>query len=99
MGCRQRAAAAELLRIVAVGEGAGHSLRADPARRLPGRGAHLHRDPACFALAQRRRAFARALRTPGVPDTGELAEHINASSAASGHPAGRGSASKVGRPT
>ncbi|MGW4463373.1 YlxR family protein [Micromonospora sp. NPDC004704] len=91
MGCRKRASAVDLLRIVAVGDGVGYNLRPDPARRLPGRGAHLHFDSACFALALRRRAFGRALRIPGVPDTGALAEHIDASTTTSGHPAGRGS--------
>jgi predicted RNA-binding protein YlxR (DUF448 family) len=36
----------------------------DPARRQPGRGAHLHRDLACLDLAERRKAFPRALRLP-----------------------------------
>ena len=40
----------------------------DPARRLPGRGAHLHRDLACLDLAERRKAFPRALRLPGPLD-------------------------------
>jgi predicted RNA-binding protein YlxR (DUF448 family) len=48
----------------------------DPARRRPGRGAHLHPDPACLALAERRRAFGRALRLTGVLDTGPLAEAV-----------------------
>ena len=34
----------------------------DPGGTAPGRGAHLHPTPDCFALAERRRAFARALR-------------------------------------
>jgi len=34
----------------------------DVRRRLPGRGAHLHPDPDCLALALRRRALPRALR-------------------------------------
>nr|WP_232521055.1 YlxR family protein [Micromonospora phaseoli] len=68
--------ASELLRIVAVGDGAGLSLRVDPARSLPGRGANLHPDPACFAQAARRRAFGRALRVAGVPDDGALAEYL-----------------------
>jgi hypothetical protein len=74
IGCRERAPANELLRFVA----AGLELRPDPGRRLPGRGAHLHPGPACFALAERRRAFGRALRLTGVPDTGPLAEHVRA---------------------
>jgi predicted RNA-binding protein YlxR (DUF448 family) len=36
----------------------------DPAHRLPGRGAHLHPDAACLDLAERRKAFPRALRVP-----------------------------------
>jgi predicted RNA-binding protein YlxR (DUF448 family) len=58
----------ELLRVV-VADGA---LVPDPARRLPGRGAHLHPDPACLAQAERRRAFPRALRAPAPLDTTAL---------------------------
>ena len=78
VGCRSRAPACDLLRFVAVGTGDELRLQPDPSRRLPGRGAHLHPDPACFALAERRRAFGRALRLTGVADTGLLAEHIRA---------------------
>ncbi|WP_025619188.1 YlxR family protein [Salinispora cortesiana] len=99
VGCRSRASTKELLRVVAVGDGAGHSLRPDPARRLPGRGAHVHPDPACFAQAVRRRAFGRALRLTGVPDYGELAKHIDAPTTTSGQPDRTRVASKVGRPT
>jgi predicted RNA-binding protein YlxR (DUF448 family) len=81
-----------LLRVVAVARGidqSGHELVAvepDPARIRSGRGAHLHPDPACLALAERRRAFGRALRITGVVDTGPL----NALFASdSGQPAGR----------
>ena len=76
VGCRLRAPASELIRFVAAGTGDDLRLLPDPSRRLPGRGAHLHPDPACFALAERRRAFGRALRLSGVADTGLLAEHI-----------------------
>jgi len=66
-----------LLRFVAIDRGADHfSVVPDPARRRPGRGAHLHPDPACLALAERRRAFGRALRIAGVPDTGPVAEAL-----------------------
>nr|WP_221378645.1 YlxR family protein [Actinoplanes polyasparticus] len=78
VGCRKRTPAAELIRFVAAGSGVDLRLQPDPGRRLPGRGAHLHPDPACFALAERRRAFGRALRLTGVADTGLLAEHIRA---------------------
>nr|WP_250028298.1 YlxR family protein [Actinoplanes maris] len=76
VGCRKRAPATELVRFVVAGSGVDLRLQPDPGRRLPGRGAHLHPDPACFALAERRRAFGRALRLTGVADTGLLAEHI-----------------------
>jgi predicted RNA-binding protein YlxR (DUF448 family) len=67
-----------LLRIVAIEyEAERFSLVPDPARRRPGRGAHLHPDPACLALAERRRAFGRALRVTGVIDTGPLAEAVS----------------------
>jgi hypothetical protein len=71
-----------LLRVTAVAEadeaGSGRvSIVADPRRRAPGRGAHLHPTPACLALAERRRAFGRALRVTGVCDTGPLTEAIH----------------------
>jgi uncharacterized protein len=84
VGCRSRAPATELVRFVAVAAGDDLRLQPDPSRHLPGRGAHLHPDPACFALAERRRAFGRALRVTGVADTGPLAEHIRAASVPSG---------------
>ena len=34
----------------------------DPGGTAPGRGAHLHPTLECFELAERKRAFARALR-------------------------------------
>ncbi len=64
VGCRERAAHAALLRVVAVGD----RLVPDPRRALPGRGAHLHPDPACLDLAEKRRAFPRALRLAGPLD-------------------------------
>ncbi|MFI7600696.1 YlxR family protein [Actinoplanes sp. NPDC049681] len=76
IGCRSRVPTSQLLRFVAVRDGDDLRLQPDPGRRLPGRGAHLHPDPACFAQAERRRAFGRALRLTGVADTGLLAEHI-----------------------
>ncbi|WP_189168772.1 YlxR family protein [Pilimelia anulata] len=76
VGCRGRAPATQLVRVVARAAGAGWSVQPDPGRRLSGRGAHLHPDPACLVLAERRRALGRALRLPGVPDTGPLAEHL-----------------------
>jgi uncharacterized protein len=64
VGCRERTAKSELLRVVAV-DGV---LTPDPAGRLPGRGASVHPDPRCVDLAERRRAFPRALRLAGPLD-------------------------------
>jgi len=65
-----------LLRVVAVPDAGVISLVPDPRHRLLGRGAYLHRDPACLAKAERRRAFGRALRVDGILDTGALAAYV-----------------------
>ncbi|UYP20974.1 YlxR family protein [Rhodococcus sp. Z13] len=73
IGCRQRTLAADLLRVVArKQEPSGFAVVPDPDRRLPGRGAWLHPSPECLGLAVRRRAFGRALRVTGNPDTAAL---------------------------
>jgi len=59
IGCRHLDEQSALVRHVQV-DGV---LTRDERRRLPGRGCWLHPDPACAALALRRKAFARALRT------------------------------------
>ena len=46
----------------------------DAAGNLPGRGAWLHPDQQCLREAIRRRAFARALRITGTPDTTAVVE-------------------------
>ena len=80
VGCRSRADKSDLLRVVAVEAGAGlNAARVavpDPRGRLPGRGAYVHRDPGCLDLAERRRAFPRALRVPGPLDTGAVRQWI-----------------------
>jgi uncharacterized protein len=58
VGCRRSEDKDALLRFVAR-DGA---LEPDPAARLPGRGAYLHRDESCWRAAVRRGAFRRALR-------------------------------------
>jgi len=59
VGCRQRAAKTELLRIARTPEG----VRADPVGSAPGRGAYIHRDAGCVGAALRKGGLARALRT------------------------------------
>jgi hypothetical protein len=39
----------------------------DPTGRASGRGAYLHRDPACVELAHRRGGLARALKATVPP--------------------------------
>lgn len=65
VGCRTKAAASGLLRVVAV----DGILVPDPRRRYPGRGAWVHPDVGCLRLAELRRAFPRALRAAGALDT------------------------------
>jgi predicted RNA-binding protein YlxR (DUF448 family) len=72
VGCGASAPKRDLLRFVAR-DGA---LVADPAQTAPGRGAYLHRDPACWERARRRGAFARALRAPAAPPPG-LPAHLH----------------------
>lgn len=64
IGCRERAAKRELLRVT-LGADDGAAVVPDPDGTAPGRGAHLHPTPECLTLAERRRAFARALRYEG----------------------------------
>jgi len=66
----------ELIRLVVVVDHTGATtgdtevlLTPDLRRSAPGRGAHLHPTTACLDLAERRRAFGRALRVEGGVDT------------------------------
>jgi hypothetical protein len=77
VGCRERGAQDLLLRVVAVPTDPGaYGVRPDPRRRLPGRGAYVHPRPACLALAEKRRAFPRALRLQGPLDLGPLRDTL-----------------------
>ena len=75
VGCRVRDRKPALLRVVVV-DGA---LAVDLAGRLPGRGAHVHPDQACVDLADKRRAFPRALRVAGPLDAAPVREHLQSS--------------------
>lgn len=77
VGCRIRAHQSVLLRVVASENGGVWSAVPDPRRRLGGRGAWVHPDgAACLDLAERRRAFPRALRLSGPLDTAALREYV-----------------------
>ncbi|MCV7379640.1 YlxR family protein [Mycobacterium alsense] len=79
VGCRKRGLAAELLRVVAVSTGNGeYAVIVDSRSNLPGRGAWLHPEPRCVQQAIRRRAFTKALRIAGSPDTSAVVEHLQA---------------------
>jgi len=78
VGCRNRVAASDLLRIVVEESSGGETRRLIPDLRggMPGRGAHVHPDPDCLALAERRRAFGRALRAEGPLDLTLVREQV-----------------------
>ncbi|WP_119295952.1 YlxR family protein [Streptomyces sp. YIM 130001] len=72
VGCRERAAKRDLLRIVAI-EGV---CVPDPRGTLPGRGAYVHPALVCLDLAVRRRAFSRAFRVRSPLDTADLNRYV-----------------------
>ena len=78
IGCRARASWAVLLRVVAAEVGDEIVVVPDPHHRLAGRGAWLHPDLSCLDLAERRRAFPRALRRDGPLDAGRVREFVTA---------------------
>ena len=61
MGCRERKAKRELIRVVRTPEG---TVSLDFGGKMNGRGAYLCPDPQCLAKAQRSRALERSLETP-----------------------------------
>ncbi|WP_264794468.1 YlxR family protein [Arthrobacter mangrovi] len=61
IGCRKQDDQPGLLRLAIAPDGLG-AVVVDLRRRSPGRGAWLHPDSACMALALKRRAFNRAFR-------------------------------------
>ena len=60
VGCGAREARASLVRFVSAADG---GLTLDLRRALPGRGAWLHGDPACWSAFVGRRGPVRSLRT------------------------------------
>ncbi|HYJ66366.1 MAG TPA: YlxR family protein [Nocardioidaceae bacterium] len=78
VGCRERAAKSELIRIVVVSNGATTAVAPDVRRSAGGRGAHLHPSAACLELATRRKAWSRALRVSGPVDDTAVWSYIRA---------------------
>ncbi|WP_156162231.1 YlxR family protein [Demequina iriomotensis] len=66
VGCRGRGSRSVLVRVVQVD---GRAV-VDQHRSMPGRGAWLHPDPDCLALAVKRRALVRALRATELDVSG-----------------------------
>ena len=77
VGCRERAPKSELLRVVAGSDANGPAVVPDPDGTAHGRGAHLHPTTACYDLAERRRAFSRALRLESGLSSAPVREHID----------------------
>lgn len=68
-----------MVRVVAQLCGGTPTVVVDPAKTMPGRGAWLHARSECISTATRRRAFAAALRTPGLTvDPDDLTEQLGA---------------------
>ncbi|WP_284979964.1 YlxR family protein [Arthrobacter sp. fls2-241-R2A-200] len=64
IGCRKQGSRSQLVRLVAQGS-VSSAVIVDVRRRMAGRGAWLHPNDKCLALAIKRRAFGRALRGAG----------------------------------
>ena len=74
VGCRRSAPKSELLRIVA---GPDAMPVMAPAGTVPGRGAYVHRTPACVDAAMETGALARALRVAiGAEEASNLLRDI-----------------------
>ena len=77
IGCRERATARELLRVViGTGDDGQPAAVPDPSGTAPGRGAHLHPTAECYDLAVRKRAFGRALRLGHGLASTPVADHL-----------------------
>ncbi|MFI5504028.1 nucleic-acid-binding protein implicated in transcription termination [Corynebacterium kutscheri] len=72
---KQRLPEHELLRVVADHDNPSIIL-ADPARVLPGRGAWITATLAALEQAEKRHAFARALKVSAPVDTGHVRKYL-----------------------
>lgn len=70
--------ATQLLRVVAQTREDGNTVVVpDPRRTLPGRGAWITPVRQAFSLAEKRRAFSRALKVPATADLSEVRTYID----------------------
>ena len=84
IGCRQRVMVTDLLRVVAGptaqldtnDSGPQVEVLPDPRRHASGRGAWLHPVLGCVELAERRRAFGRALRKTSRLNASPVREYV-----------------------
>lgn len=72
VGCRGISDQTDLLRVVV----AGSAVVPDGQVRQAGRGAYVHPSAECLELAERRRAFPRALRVPGPLSTAAVTRAV-----------------------
>ena len=66
VGCRSQLSKRELVRVVRTPAG---EVEVDPTGRSPGRGAYLHRDPACWTEGLKKGRLARSLHVTTIPET------------------------------
>jgi predicted RNA-binding protein YlxR (DUF448 family) len=79
IGCGERGAQQTLVRFVSAG---GGLVLDEGSARQPGRGAYLHRTPACWNVFARRRGPVRSLRmTPGVAQREQLVDTLSSMAA------------------
>ncbi|MGV0352395.1 YlxR family protein [Corynebacterium confusum] len=93
----------ELLRVVATTTAESTVIAVpDPQRSHPGRGAWIRPTLAAYELAEKRRAFGRALRVSAAVDTGQIRKYLEAKAAKEPHAAagdGRGEDPEIVRKT
>lgn len=73
VGCRSHGSRSSLLRVTVI----DNALVFDERKIMPGRGAWVHDEADCLAKAIQRKAFARALRVTGLPDTRTIEKRLN----------------------
>ena len=73
VGCRSHGSRSSLLRVTIH----DNCLVIDERKALGGRGSWVHDEANCLAKALQRKAFVRALRVSGSPDTQTIEKRLN----------------------